>query len=220
MRYSSAIGLVKAGGQTMNGKKIRYTLGVVISSIVMGLIFFYLFRYFKRHMVLRAQQQITQSVDRDIIELQALGFSPDCAAIESLRCRKAELCGMSAPAPHDCQAILGLQKKMLMSYITEAKLLRRRAVDPKSSAMRFAYDKIVRLTIAVAELERQLKENRPDVSEFQKRVDRMKEITGQSIIHYKQQVRDYMRAGIADNDERLRQAREMLGIRMKHFYYM
>ena len=205
----------------MNGKKIRYILSVVISTIVMGLIFFYLFKYFRRHMVVRAQKQLTQHIDREIIELQTLGFAPESELVHVLRKRKAYLLNGQFPTESpNLGAVLLLQKKMLLSYITEAKLLRKRDVDPKSNLMRFAYDKIVRLTIAVAELERQLKEDHDDGSEFQKRVDRMKEITSQSIAHYKKQMREYMRKGLAYDDERLKEARDMLAVRIKHLYQM
>ncbi len=205
----------------MNGKKIRYILSVVISTIVMGLIFFYLFKYFRRHMVVRAQRQLTQHIDREIIELQALGFAPESELVHALRKRKTHLLNAQlATESPNLEAVLSLQKKMLMSYITEAKLLRKRAVDPKSNLMRFAYDKIVRLTIAVAELERQLKEAPDDGSEFQKRVDRMKEITRQSIAHYKKQVREHVNHGLAYDDERMQEARDMLAVRIKHLYQM
>ncbi len=187
----------------------------------MGLIFFYLFKYFRRHMVIRAQKQLTQHIDREIIELQVLGFAPESELMQALRKRKAHfLNAQSATESPDLEAVLSLQKKMLMSYIREAKLLRKRDVDPKSNLMRFAYDKIVRLTIAVAELDRQLKENLDDRSEFQKRVDRMKEITRQSIAHYKKQLRNYTKRGLAYDDERIQEARDMLAVRIKHLYQM
>jgi hypothetical protein len=203
----------------MNGKKIRYIISVVISSIVMGLIFWYLFKYFRRHMVIRAQQEQMQHIDREIIELQALGFAPESSLIESLRNRKQDVV-QTQSAALDVKQVLSLQKKLLMSYVTEAKMLRKRGVDPSNNRMRFAYDKIVRLTIGVAELERQLKEDEQDSSEFQKRVDRMKEITSQSIAHYKKQLRDYRQQGLAYNDSRMQELRDMLAIRIKHLYQM
>jgi hypothetical protein len=212
--------LLNPGGG-MNGKKVRYILSVVISTIIMGLIFFYLFKYFRRHMVIRAQKQITQHIDRELIELQVLGFAPESELIQILRKRKAHLLSAQPTTEsHDIEEVLALQKKMLMSYIMEAKLLRKRDVDPKSNLMRFAYDKIVRLTIAVAELERQLNERQDDRSEFQKRVDRMKEITRQSIAHYKKQLREYMQRGLAYDDGRIQEARDMLAVRIKHLYQM
>lgn len=206
----------------MNGKKIRYILSVVISTIVMGLIFFYLFKYLRRHMVIRAQQQLTKPIDREIIELQALGFAPDGELVQLLRKRKIDLLQAQATADVSLhlEDVLSLQKKMLMSYISEAKMLRKRNIDPKSNIMRFAYDKIVRLTIGVAELERQLKEDRDDSSEFQKRVDRMKEISRQSVAHYKKQLRDYLKQGIVYDDGRMKEAREILAVRIKHLYQM
>lgn len=203
----------------MNRKKIRYIISVVISSIVMGLIFWYLFKYFRRHMVIRAQQELTQHIDREIIELQSLGFTQESPILESLRNRKEEVLHAQS-MELNLNRLLALQKKMLTSYVTEAKMLRNRGVDPNNNRMRFAYDKIVRLTIGVAELERQLKEDEQDDSEFQKRVDRMKEITSQSIAHYKKQLREYREQGLAYDDTRMKELRDMLAIRIKHLYQM
>lgn len=202
-------------------KKVGYILSVVISTCIIGLIFFYLFKYFKRHMGIRMQQQSTQQLDQDISALQVLGFIPDSDVLSTLRNYKARMVHHDAQAElPDCERVCALQKKMLMSYVAEAKLLRKRGVDSKSPQMRFAYDKIVRLTIGVAELERQMKQPEDDPSEFQKRVDRMKEITRQSIAHYKKQLRSYAKRGISQDDERMRQARDMLSTRIKHYYQM
>ncbi len=174
-------------------------------------------------MVMRVHKQTTQQLDQEIIELQSLGFEPESDVIGVLRSHKAALFqGPSETPEYDLDLLHGLQKKMLMSYITEAKLLRKRGVALHSNIMRFAYDKIIRLTIAVAELERQLKEDAAsqDISEFQKRVDRMKEITRQSIAHYKKRLRNYVQRVRPNDEEKLQQTRDTLAIRVKHFYQM
>lgn len=201
----------------MNAKQIRYIVSVVISSVLIGLIFFYLFRYFRRHFVIRAQQVQTQQVDRDILELQALGFAPDSQVIAQLRAYKAELQGMIAAKEYCREDVLAAQKNMLLSYIEEAKRLRARKVDTKDSALRFAYDKMLRLSIAVAELQKDTDLTQDD---FERRVDRMREITRQSITHYKKQLREYARRDISSEDLRVCEAREFLSLRIKHFYHL
>ncbi|EKD48544.1 MAG: hypothetical protein ACD_64C00261G0003 [uncultured bacterium] len=200
-------------------KKVGYILSVVIGTCIIGLIFFYLFNYFKHRMSARVQQ-LTQQLDQDMSSLQALGFSPTSELLVTLQAYKDRIAQCDTSLGIDCQQVLALQKKMLMSYIAEVKGLRKQGMSPMSNQMRFAYDKIVRLTIGVAELERQLQQPEDDDSHFQQRIDRMKEITRQSIAYYKQQLQSYAQQEIAESDERMLQARNMLAIRMKHYYQM
>lgn len=202
-------------------KKVGYILSVVIGTCIIGLIFFYLFTYFKHRIGIRAQQQLTQQLDQDMSSLQALGFSPNCELLITLQAYKDRIVQCDTlSGVTDCVHMLALQKKMLMSYITEVKMLRKQGMSPTNNQMRFSYDKIVRLTIGVAELERQLRQPEDDLSQFQQRIDRMKEITRQSIAYYKKQLQNYAQRGIADDDERMLQARDMLAIRMKQYYQM
>lgn len=201
-------------------KQVRYILSVVVSSIIIGLIFFYLFNYFKRYTSLRAQKQLTQQLDQDIQALRALGFAPKSELLMALRRHKAQILnGDTAHREFGIDHVRELQKRLLISYVTEAKSLKRQGVDLKSSDMRFAYDTIIRLTIGVAELERQAKLSQSNPEEFQKRMDRMKEITRQSIAHYKKKLNGLVRKQ-RDQDTVALHARELLSTRMKQYYQL
>lgn len=201
-------------------KQVRYILSVVVSTIIIGLIFFYLFKYFNRYTSLRAQKQLTQQLDQDIQALQALGFAPNSDLLMVLRKHKAQMFQSADKGQEFCiDRVRELQKRLLMSYVAEAKSLKRQGVDLKSSDMRFAYDTIIRLTIGVSELERQAKLSQSDPEEFQKRMDRMKEITRQSIVHYKRKLADLVRKH-KDQDTIALHARELLSTRMKQYYQL
>lgn len=206
----------------MREKKIKYILAVIVSSTILGLGSYYLFKYFRRYMVMRAQKEAAQIVEREMVGMQALGFAPDSELIESLESYKKKLAAYDAGFPDSVhlETLLSLNRKMLSSYVCEIRQLRKQGLAADSNLMKFAYDKVVRLTIAVAELERQLKAELADRTEFEKRVDRMREITQQSVAHYKNQLRDYLAQGVSEDDERLQHVRKILTIRVKHLCMM
>ncbi len=205
----------------MKDKKIKYILAVLLSSTIIGLCSWYLFKSFRWHMALREQKEHAYTIDREIVSMQALGFAPESELVSLLAKQRDILFSHNQlPDPVQLESLLSLNRKMLMSYVNEIKILRKQGVDAGSNLMKFAYDKVIRLTISVAELERQLKAELRDYTEFQKRVDRMKEITRQSVSHYKKQLRQYLTQGISEEDERMQYVRRILTIRVKHLCMM
>ena len=230
----------------MEKKVIISIFSVIIASIVLGLGSWYLYKYFRRYAVLHLQKEADQKIDHELAELQALGFGPESEAIAALKARyswqghkQSSYAQASADRSSYAQTsrrqgygghgaladksdrqalshLLALNKKMLMSYISEGKSFKKQKVDPQSNLMKFTHDKIVRLTIAVVELERQLRDNELEMSEYEKRVHRMKEITRQSVSHYKKKLREYQRLHLASHDERLQAAQAILTTRLKH----
>ncbi len=205
----------------MEKKVIISIFSVIIASIVLGLGSWYLYKYFRRYAVLHLQKEADQKIDHELAELQSLGFGPESEAVAALKARyswQSSYARASGKTP-DRQALshlLALNKKMLMSYISEGKSFKKQNVDPGSNLMKFTHDKIVRLTIAVVELERQLRDNELEMSEYEKRVRRMQEITRQSVSHYKKKLREYQRLRLASHDERLQAAQAILTTRLKH----
>ncbi len=205
----------------MKDKKVKYILAVLLSSTIIGLGSWYLFKYFRRHMVLRAQKEHAYTIDREIVSMQSLGFAPESELVSTLANRRNRLFAANQPPDTlQLESLLSLNKKILMSYVHEIKILRTQGVEAGSNLMKFAYDKVVRLTISVAELERQLRAELRDYTEFQKRVDRMREITHQSVSHYKKQLRTYLTQGVSEDDERMQYVRRILTIRVKHLCMM
>ncbi len=206
----------------MNAKRVPYILAVLISTTILGLASWCIFKYLRRHMVLRAQQQEAADIDREMKVMLGLGFGPESELISILAEYKRQIGADEQPylSSRPLIELLNLNKKMLMSYVSEIKQLRKQGVDPRDSVMKFAYDKVVRLTIATAELEKQIRAEEQDRSEFQKRVERMKEITRQSVAHYKNQLRNYIALGFTDQDERVQHCRRVLTVRMKHLCMM
>lgn len=198
-------------------KKTGYILSVVISTIIMGVIFWYLFKYFNRYTHMRARKQLTQQLDQDMKALQALGFASDSELLMTLRRYKGERVQGNQEQNKTIDAVCALQKKLLMSFVAEAKSLKRQGVDLKSNEMRFAYDTIVRLTVGVAELERQAKLSEYDVSGYERRLERMREITRASVAHYKRKLQDLI-SRHQEHDVVAQHARELLSARIRQYY--
>lgn len=206
-------------GGRMDRKIVISILSVVISSIILGLGTWYLYKYFRRHIIIRAQKEADGKITSEIAELRALGFDEESDAVSVLESRYSSHRRGAEPKENRADQhsdLLALNKKMLMSYIKEGNMFKKQGIDPKSNLMKFTYDKIVRLTIAVVELKRQLRENETQMSEYEKRVERMREITRQSINHYKKTLWDYQRKNLAATDERIKAARSILTTRLKH----
>jgi phage-related minor tail protein len=190
---------------------------VLICSAILGVGCWYLYKYFKRHTILQMQKDHDRMIDHEIAELQALGFDEESEAIGALKSRYSQYHAATKQIDRNALSdLLSLNKKMLMSYIAEGKCCKKQNIDSSSNLMKFIQDKIVRLTIAVVELERQLQENELQASEYEKRVQRMQEITRQSVQHYKKTLRDYQQMQLASHDERVKAAQSLLTTRLKH----
>jgi hypothetical protein len=108
--------------------------------------------------------------------------------------------------------LIAINKVMLKSYMGDLQDYMKCA--PSHALVQFTYDKVVRLTIALAELE---KNNDLLLSEYKKKVDRMCQITHQALAHSKKTLRAYLHGGIDDHDAKVNYERQYLTSKMSHF---
>ena len=91
-----------------------------------------------------------------------------------------------------------------MSYIKDIKEYKKLGITNSHAIIKFAHDKIIRLTMALAELERQLNGNiRNSHDEYTQRLSRMYEINKQSIDQFKHELHQHLKAGMHEQDPKL-----------------
>lgn len=182
-----------------------------VSSIILFIMAFLLFvgcgwlfyRYFKRWARIRAERDVVREMRKELAEYQRLGFGKESelVAILTKRLQQQKMKkraikqqwfwithAVSEQSRPHLERLFDLNKKMLMGYMQDLQEYKKQGIPASASIVRFSYDKIVRLTIALSELERQLTSAAIN-GEFSQRLRRMQEITKQSICHCKSLLR-------------------------------
>lgn len=160
-------------------------------------------------------------IKREKLVFQSLGFDESGELIAMLEAHAKTLQdheqgnGEDSDDQKKMALLVAVNKKMLTSYLKDLRDYRRMGVANTSSIVRFSHDKVVRLTIALAELERNRLSGLP-ADEYAKKVARMREITQQSLAHSKNLLRDYIHAGVQDTDSRIRTERANILHKMKN----
>ncbi len=219
----------------MKGTKISLIAVLLVSIIVVIFGGLLLYRHFKRWALVRMERDAVLHVQDDIAEYEQLGFSQETELIKRLHAqlqwikhkRLFENQGFSGETSvsqsrikrAQLKALIALNKKMLKSYIKDMQEYRKLGVSNSHNIIRFSYDKIVRLTIALAELERQLDGGIPN-SEYTKRVARMREITKQSIAQFKDELKKYCHNGVSEDQSKMQFVRAQLTRKVKELYQL
>lgn len=183
----------------MNRKQIT-SIGLFISAFLLfagcGWLFYH---YFKRWARIRADRDTVVQMRKELVEYKRLGFGQESELMTILTKRLYQqkqkkrnikqqwflvASAVSEQSRMHMQRLFDLNRKMLMGYIHDVQEYKKRGVSSSDPIVRFSYDKMVRLTIALSELERQLNTSIVD-GEFSKRLRRMQEITKQSIMQCK-----------------------------------
>ena len=194
------------------GRKQIVSIGLFIIAFLLFAACGWLFyRYFKRWARIRTERDTVVEMREELAEYKHLGFDDESELVGILtkriyqqKMKKRAIkqqwflvaSAVSEQSRAHLQRLFDLNKKMLMGYIHDVQEYKKRGIPSSDPIVRFSYDKMVRLTIALAELERQLNTSMVD-GEFSKRLRRMAEITKQSIMQCKDRLR-----GCGD-DERL-----------------
>ncbi len=224
----------------MNRKQIILVISLCISIIVFTFCGWLLFRYLRRWALVGVQREAVQQVRHELTEYQGLGFDEETELIALLqkrlqyqRMRKRAVKyewkiahNTNESDREHLQKLFDLNKKMLAGYVQDLQEYRKLGMPTSCDIIRFSYDKMVRLTIALSELERQLAAcpiggcegvlvADGAEGEFGKRVRRMKEITTQSIAQYKDALRVYYDEGVDTQDPRIQFLRTQLTARVK-----
>lgn len=168
------------------------------------------------------EQEAIAYLQRQIMSFRSLNFATSSELIAMLKSHEDAL----AKEPlHDKElqfqdtkrrdALRVANKKMLQEYVKDLQGYTKMGMPTTSSVVQFSYDTVVRLTIALAELEKD-RGNLP-ADEYVKRVDRMHEIIERSIIHGKRTLRSYLQAGLKEEDTKVQQVREHITRKVEHF---
>lgn len=186
----------------------------LIAALIVGISIHMLYRFFRRWIIIRTKREMILKAERERGEFQRLGFRNDSEVIKGLEkrcaCMRQQLasceerwsleeqegCPFSIELD-DLKRLHALTKEMLLGYITDARSYRKQGIGADQPVMRFTHDKIVRLTAAMVELERQIKEGVSSDRDmvglaYTQRLDRMREITQQSIAHAKRELLSIM----------------------------
>lgn len=197
----------------MKRSKIGGLIILAVSIIVIALSSLYLYKYLRRWALSRIEREQLHQVERDLVSYRSLGFEPSSRLV----CALEGFCDQLKAAIDDrdknwlgnehliddtnIDLLVSVNKKMLKSYLRDLQEYRRKGLGPQSNLITFSYDKVVRLTLALAELEKVRNQGLGD-GEYVQKVARMKEITMQSIAHSKNLLRNLRSQGSDDAQER------------------
>ncbi len=183
----------------MNRKQI-VSIGLLISAFLLfsacGWLFY---RYFKRWARIRVERDTVIEMRKELAEYKQMGFDEESELVTILSNRLYQqkmkkraikqqwfvvVNAVSEQSRIHLKRLFDLNRKMLMGYVHDIQEYKKRGLPSSDPLVRFSYDKMARLTIALSELERQLNTTIVD-GEFSKRLRRMQEITKQSILQCK-----------------------------------
>ncbi len=200
----------------MEKKRIFLLIYCLIGFIVVAGTSFLLFKYFRKWSRIRAMHEYAKETKQEMGDYQQLGFANDSELMQLLegklqraynRVTQLEKQNMYSNAKQNSknkkqlEKILTINKKMLLSYLQDVQEFRKLGVETGNNIISFSHDKIVRLTIALAEIERQLNGSSDSTqNEFTKRLERMQEISKQSIAQFKQELLQYKKSNLPENN--------------------
>ncbi len=190
------------------------------------------YMFVQRRTVLEAERQKIRKLQREVAEFERLGFNEDTQLMRSLREREVWLSNKRKalegqwflPAKSNSQDLCNpativqmyqVTKNALRTYVNDIQQYRKKGVVLDSTEVQFAYDKIVRLTIALAQLDQQRSNSDDLVDEMFyhdcfERLERMREITNLSIAHAKQKLQKYRENGTKETHAITQLLREQL----------
>lgn len=168
------------------------------------------------------EQEAIAYLQRQIMSFRSLNFATSSELITMLKNHEQALKNeyihdkeMQFQDTKKRDALRIANKKMLQEYVKDLQGYTKIGMPTTSSVVQFSYDTVVRLTIALAELEKDHGTLPSD--EYVKRVDRMHEIIERSIIHGKRTLRSYLQAGLKEDDTKVQSAREHITRKVEHF---
>ena len=232
----------------MGKKRVVLTGSLIVSILVFTFCGWSFFKYLRQWALIRMEHDAISQMRSEISQYQKLGFEEKSELIavlqkrlQQIKMRKRSLKNSwlepeKSVARHSriaLKQLFDVNRKMLTGYIKDVQEYRKRGVSTSSNIVRFSYDKMVRLTIALSELEHQLNERQlgeqqlgefqlddhqlcdTQTGEFTKRLHRMQEITRQSIVQYKDALEKYRNTRVSDNDPKMQFVRMQLTRRIK-----
>lgn len=197
----------------MKRSKLSGLIILGISLVVIAFSSMYLYKYLRRWALSRIEREQLHKIERDLVSYRSLGFEPSSRLI----CTLEGFCTQLKTAidnrdknwlqdehvidDTNIDLLVAVNKKMLKSYLRDLQEYRRKGLGTESNLVTFSYDKVVRLTLALAELEKIRKDGLAD-GEYIQKIVRMKEITMQSIAYNKKALRKQLAMGKDDAQQR------------------
>ncbi len=198
---------------------------VIVFVVMSG---WYFVPYFYRWSQSATEQEAIDYIQHEIMSFKSLNFSPSSELISILASYECELENIHkerdiswtvSPLNFDDvqkrDELITVNKKILQGYVQDLQTYTKDGMATTSSLVQFSYDKVVRLTIALAELERNRNDGLP-ADEYIKKIDRMHEIITQSIIHSKKTLRSYLQAGLKEENTKVQVERERVTRKVEH----
>lgn len=222
----------------MEKNRIAIALYFFICLIIVSVATFWLVNYIKRWALISREREVTTQTQQDISEYQKLGFADQTELIQILhgRLQRAQqridaitrswLVIQMHQKPSELtkrtlETILSINKKMLIGYIQDVKEYRKLGIANSHSIITFAHDKIIRLTIALDELERQLNAGVfSSHNEYIQRLARMHEISKQSVAQFKQELQEHVQAGLQKSDPKILFVRDQIIHKMRAMHQL
>jgi Arc/MetJ-type ribon-helix-helix transcriptional regulator len=218
--------------------RIAIAMYFFICLIVISVATFWLVNYIKRWALISRERDITSQTQQDISEYQELGFADQTEVIQILQGRLQRAQGridaisrswlviQMHQKPNELtrrtlENIISINKKMLIGYIQDVKEYRKLGITNSHAVITFAHDKIIRLTIALDELERQLNAGVfSSHTEYIQRLARMHEISKQSVTQFKQELQEHMQAGLNNTDPKISFVRDQIVHKMRAMHQL
>ncbi len=199
--------------------------------ILVSVAAFWLVNYVKRWALISRERTIATQTQQEIAEYKKLGFSDQTELIQLLEGRLQRtqaridmimhtwLVLQLRKEPNELtkrtlDSIASINKKMLLCYIKDVKDSQKLGVA-NADIIKFAHDKIIRLTIGLSEVERQLKSGVfCSPHECSQRLSRMHEINQESITQFKRELHA-LSTGLQENDPKLVFVRNQITQKMR-----
>lgn len=201
-------------------KRVQIAL-LVVSSFFILVGSWYLYRYLRRWAITRIEREQLRENERILLSFQALGFEPSSELVQTLQNhakhihntidqRDVSWFGIGFDKNDEkIDLLVTVNKKMLQSYMRDLQDYRSQNIPTTDTLVQFTYDKMVRLTLALAELKR-LKNSGIDDDDYYKKAERMREITLQSIARGKNTLRECLKLGLLESDSVIKSGRTYL----------
>lgn len=216
--------MVGMGGNSMNRSFFMYGVLIIIGMTVLGTTSWYFLPYFYHWSQNCTEQEAIAYMEHEIISFKSLNFSSSSEIItmlESYVQQLKERNGTWHSGEFDCkdgkkhEALIAVNKKMLQTYMKDLQEYAKKGSASENNIIQFSYDKVIRLTIALAELEQYRNEGLPS-EEYMKKIDRMHEITQQAITHSKRMLRSYFHNGLKEDHPKVQAERNYITSKVHH----
>ena len=210
-------------GPIMNIRMLTRIMRVAGGAVILGFASFFIINQMEKWALISASRREAGYTQRQAQELVALGFSEKDEIIDLKRDRtsrlerRADAIGkqrvvlyshkkVTKDERQELQDLITINKKMLHSYVRDLQDYRKLGVPEGNNIVCFAQKKVVRLSLVLAELERQFESMKNGVVYSAAHIKRLKKLVAtnrKSIDNYKKELRNYYEDGLQITDPKI-----------------